>query len=162
MNYVRSLLDSRSTSLFIFCWLALVITVSIISRRRKGLPILRPQFDHALFLDTWRSGHSLDNAFLQFGGARSCLWVAVNDGYLHVSPHFPFSLGFLVNIWKLEFSVPVQRIFDVEHGEGRFTGGQIRITFMRKPGITERFQLSLRSPEKFLAAVNAAWKASSS
>src|ERR1700690_3467185 len=87
-------------------WFALVIISSIVYRRRKGKPIFRPRFEQTLFLEVWRSGRSLRNFFSRFGGARSCLWIAVTGERLHIGSHFPFSLMFLPEVCGPECAVP--------------------------------------------------------
>lgn len=86
-------------------WIAFVILASVLYRRGKGKPLLRPQFKQPLFLETWRSGHSLRSLITRLGGARNCLWVAVDEETLRVAPHFPFNLMFLPEIYGLEYNV---------------------------------------------------------
>ena len=133
-----------------FVWAILIAVMSIPYRRRNGVSIVRPSFDQPLFLETWKSGYCRSNFFLRFGSARNCLWVLVNDGWLHVAPHFPFNL-FGASIWKLEFSVPASAIKAVKKVDD--FGGNVRVTFERTPGTVEEFDLMLDAPSKFVAAV---------
>lgn len=136
-----------------FGWLAFWIIASIIYRRSKGKPLLRPRFDHPLFLETWRSGHCLRNVITRFGGARNCLWIAVNENSLLVGPHFPFNLMFLPEIYHLEYDGPGHSIRAVERADGLLTRNRVRVTIERLRGGEEIFDVYLRDPDGFIRAV---------
>lgn len=134
-------------------WVALVTFLSVMYRRSRGKPICRPQFQNALFLETWRSGRSLKNALTRLGGARNCLWIAVTDDTLLVAPHFPFNLLFLPEIYHLEHSVPGPSIRNVEIADGFLIRGRIRITMKKRDSDDETIELHLRDPEGFIRAI---------
>lgn len=136
-------------------WVALVICASVVYRRSKGKPFFRPEFERPLFLETWRSGHSLRSVITRLGGARNCLWVAVDERSLFVAPHFPFNLMFLPEIYGLEYAVPGSAIRSVERADGLLARNRVRVSVERQPGTEESFEVSLRDPDAFVRAVEA-------
>jgi hypothetical protein len=136
-------------------WVALWIVASVIYRRSKGKPLFRPRFERPLFLETWRSGHSLRSLITRFGGARNCLWIAVNENSLLVAPHFPFTLMFLPEIYHLEYAVAGHSIRAVERADGLLTRNRVRVTVERQIGDEETFDVYLRDPDGFIRAVEA-------
>src|SRR4051812_18729626 len=112
-------------------WVIFVVIWSVVYRRKRGLPIQRPSLDDALYLETWVSGRS-HNVIWPFGYANKCLWVAVNDGCVQVSPQFPFNLGFIGSTFGLEFCLPASAVKSVEKLDA--FGANVRITFQRHRG----------------------------
>ena len=88
-------------------WLGVWIVGSIVYRRISGKPLF-PRAPHdAVFVEAWRSGHSLKNSLTRIGGARNCLLVYVADGALTIVPIFPFNLMFLPEIYGLEATASI-------------------------------------------------------
>jgi hypothetical protein len=94
----------------------------------------------------------LRNLLTRFGGARSCLWIAVADGQLRIAPHFPFSLIFLPEVSGAEVSVQGSAIRLVKTAQGLF-GNSVQVTFERSPGTEEVIEIWPRDPARFEAAV---------
>src|SRR5438045_2200882 len=91
----------------VFCigWVLAVWIVSAVVRVGRGRPIFRPRPAGVRFAEGWRSGRSYRNMLTRLAGARSCLWVTVTADELLVGPHFPFSLGFLPEVYGLEYRI---------------------------------------------------------
>jgi len=109
--------------LFGFSWVVIVYAVSAWRRRRRGLPILRPQFPDAAFEEQWCSG---GRGLLW---ARNCAWIAVLPDRLVTGLHFPFHLffphGWLV--WAgLDNQIPLQDVLSADEATG-ITGESVRI-----------------------------------
>ncbi len=136
-------------------WLVLVILASVLYRRSKGKPLSRPRFERPRFLETWRSGHSSRSVITRLGGARNCLWVAVDENSLRVAPHFPFNQMFLPDIYGLEYNVTGDAVRSVERIGGLLTRNRVRISLERQPGTEESFEVRLRDPDAFIRAVDA-------
>lgn len=136
-------------------WIALVVLVSFFFRRSKNKSIFRPHFERLLFLETWRSGRSLRSLFTRLGGARNCLWVAIDDNTLWVSPHFPFSLMFLPEVYSLDLSVKGEAIRSVERRSGLLERNRVCVTFSGDCSGEEVFEVSLRDPDGFIRALEA-------
>jgi len=136
-------------------WIVLVILASVFYRRKKGKPVFRPHFERPLFLETWRSGRSLRSIITRLGGARNCLWVAINENSLLVAPHFPFSLMFLPEIYGLEYNVSGDAVRSVERVNGLLARNRVRVTIERDSGTEEAFEVSLQDPDAFVRAIEA-------
>jgi hypothetical protein len=137
-------------------WVALVVGVSLLVRRRRGQYILRPAFPDALHLERWQSGRSLRNLATRLGGASGCLWVAVTRDALHVGLHFPFNMAFIGDFYRLEHHVDVRAVRGVEQGRSLFGGRTVRVRFVRKGGAEETLELYVANPDRLVAALAAA------
>jgi hypothetical protein len=137
-------------------WVMLVLAVSLIVRRRRGQPILRPAFPDALYVERWASGHSLRNVVTRLGRASGCLWVAVTPDALHVGLHFPFNLAFLGEIYRLEHRVDVRDVRAVETSRSLLGRRAVRVRFARADGGDETIELQVADPDALTAALAAA------
>ncbi|MEG3181032.1 hypothetical protein [Sphingomonas sp. LT1P40] len=123
-------------------WVALVIGASIIYRRANGKPIIPRVPKNALFVERKASGTWASN----------CLIVTVTPEEMVVTPFFPFTLGFLPEVYRMEHRIPLRRIRSVERKRGFLSNNII----VRYDGPDERVvKLRVRDPDK-LAAVLAA------
>lgn len=93
-----------------FAWIALVVLVSVLYRRRSNKAIFPRASDNAVFVENWCSGNSQRNILTRLGGARNCLLVYIEDQQLHIVPHFPFNLLFLPEIYGLEATADLSRV----------------------------------------------------
>lgn len=144
---------------FIYLWIAALVwmmgvfTYTVIKRRKYGQPLMRPKFDDALFLETWRSGRSDRNALARLAGASNCLWVAVTRDGLRIAPHFPFNL-WPTNFLGLEHNIPAEAIQWVSPNEG-LLGRIVRIRITNGKGADETLEIHLKQHDKFMAAIAA-------
>jgi hypothetical protein len=143
----------RIVFIFSFGWIAFLLVGSILVRSFSGMPIFRPRFAQALFLETWRSGRSLRTWISRMGGAKNCLWVVVDKESLQIAPHFPFHLAFVGTFYGLELSVPAGAIHAVKRQQGFLKGSWVRIIFERSPSSAEEFEISLKDPQAFIDAI---------
>lgn len=131
-----------------------VLVLSVAYRLYKSKPIFRPDFDRVQFLDTWQSGWSNRDTLTRLGGARNCLWIAVTQDELWISPHFPFNLLFIPEVFHLDFRIPGRAILEMTEksleGESR---GIIR--FRHATGEEDSFELTVKDLEQFRKALNA-------
>ena len=137
-------------------WVVLAVGVSLLVRRRRGQPILRPAFPDAIYAGRWQSGRSLRNVVTRFGGASGCLWVAVTPDALHVGLHFPFNMAFLGEFYRLEHRIDARDIRAVETGRSLLGRRTVRVRFARADGVEEAIELHVAAPDgltKALAAV---------
>ena len=91
-------------------WLAMVVSASVIYRRRAGKPIVPRAPVDATFVEKGCSGNSQSNFLTELGGASNCLLVYVAGQRLHIVPQFPFALMFLPEIWRLEATADVSKV----------------------------------------------------
>jgi hypothetical protein len=121
------------------CWIAFVIALSIVVRRRAGKVLMPRIADNAIFAERWASGRMAGN----------CLLVAVTTDALTVAPRFPFNLMFLPEIYGLEKDIPLPTIARVERLRG-WPGNNVAV-FYGDP--TRKLLLRLRDPDAFVAAI---------
>jgi hypothetical protein len=137
-------------------WLALFVGASILYRVTRGKHIFRPHVPDAMFAENWCSGRSLRSIVTRLGGASGCLWVALTRDELRVGPHFPFNLGFLPEIYGLDYRIPVRDIAAVEERRTMLGRPRVRFTARRGAGGEETFDLQLRDTDGFLRAITQA------
>lgn len=108
-----------------FGWLFIVVSASAFYRRFVGKLIVPKPAPTSTFIDRWSSGRSLRNALTRIGGARNCLLIYVADGDLVVAPQFPFTLGFLPEVYGLDLRISLSRISRIDQ-----RGRRIRLEFV--------------------------------
>lgn len=81
-------------------WIALVLGASALYRKTNGKPIIPRLPTNALYAERFASGRWANNALI----------VAVTKDALGVTPYFPFTLGFLPEIYRLEHHIALKRI----------------------------------------------------
>ena len=86
------------------------------------------------------------------GGARNCLFVAVGRDKLVIQPHFPFTLGFLPEIYGLEQQIPLDRILRLSKKRSYFQN-VLALEYSDELRSPREFELKLRNPDGFLRAV---------
>lgn len=134
---------------FVLLWISTVITASIWWRKRRGRPIFPRPPEDARYFSTGGSA-----AF-----ASNCLMVVVTPQDFWVTPTFPFNLGFLPEIYRLEVRSALSRVTHIEKRSGWLN---IRLEFRQPNGSVRRLDLGVRSPDLFLEAVRAGIPAQSS
>jgi hypothetical protein len=121
-------------------WVALIIGLSVIVRRRAGKPIIPRVPDGALYAERWASGPWASN----------CLLVYVTDEVLSVVPRFPFNLMFLPEVYGLERTVPLRAIREVKQTRGFGFISNVAVTYGDRP---RKLRLKLRDPGAFVEAL---------
>ena len=124
----------------IICFFA-VASGSVRYRLQKEKPIMRPVFSQPRFAETWCSGKSNRNVLAQLAGARNLLWVVLTKDYLHVSPHFPFSLMFLPEAFGWDHRVPGKTIMEVSETSSDSTGRSVIVQYRHATGDKELLEL---------------------
>ncbi len=122
-------------------WIGGLLIASALYRRGNGKPIIPRTPPDAAFHESWCSGRSLRNWLTRIGGARNCLLVYVQKDELVVTPHFPFTLLFLPEIYGLDVRVPLTSVASVDPSETLF-GQVVRIAFIE--GGPAAIELKLR------------------
>jgi hypothetical protein len=131
-----------------------VLVLSVAYRLYKGKPILRPNFEQVRFLETWRSGWSDRDALTRLGGARSCLWIAVIQDELRISPHFPFNLLFIPEVFHWDFRIPGKAIVEMTH-RSLEDKSRVIIRFRHATGEEDSFEFTIKDFKEFRNAFNA-------
>ena len=127
-------------------WVAGVVAVSVVFRRRRGKPVFARLPASTRFSQRVASGWSEDNWLRSLGGASNCLMVAVTEKELIVTPFFPFTLMFLPEIWGLELRTPLSQIRHMETVQRLFLAGlRIELANGRKMVLVVRDLEELRA-----------------
>ena len=132
----------------LFLWFAL----SIAYRRRSGKPLVASTRPGAAFSERWASARIGSGLMARLGTARNCMHVQVIDSELHLHPHFPFTIGFMPELYGLDLVVPVESI-----SSAMITGGNyakiVEVVYRTPGGDLNTVQLLLRNAESFIHSV---------
>jgi hypothetical protein len=119
-------------------WVAAGILLSILYRRRAGKPIYPKVPANACYAERRGSAPF----------AANCLLVWVTPDALEMVPRFPFNLMFLPEIYRLERSIPVGTIREVERT--RFSPNNVIVTYGDEG---RRLRLRVGRPDDLVAAL---------
>ena len=85
----------------------------------------------------------------RLGTARNCIQVQVTGSELHLHPHFPFTIGFMPELYGLDLVIPLERI-----SSATITGGNyaqiVEVVYCTSGGDQNTIQLLLRNAESFI------------
>jgi hypothetical protein len=125
--------------------------LSIACRRTSGKPLVASVRAGAVFTERWASARIGSGLIARLGTARNCMHVQVADSKLHLHPHFPFTLGFMPELYGLDLVVPLERISSATILGGNHAKA-VEVAFRTPGGEQETAQLLLRNPESFVRA----------
>lgn len=140
---------------FIPIWIILVIAASIYWRKRTGKPLIPRAPEDSLFVERWASGRSFDTLWSQYGGAKNCLLVTVTPTTLSVRIIFPFNLGFLSEIFRVEQDIPLAAIYDIDERTPLIGRPFTTISYTANGRDDRKIELRLRNHARFIAALRA-------
>jgi hypothetical protein len=132
--------------------IALWFVASIAWRAFAGKPFFAMRRPNSTFDQRWASGRVGTGLLARLSTARNCLHIQVSEGTLHIHPHFPFTLGFLPEIYDLDQAVPLSAI----QGAAILGGKRVKaveVRFRTPTGEEETLQLLLKGAEGFVHAV---------
>jgi hypothetical protein len=152
MPDLHGILKSDAFVVFAALWVVGWLLASLLVRRANGKSVFAPSSASFQFAERWASGRSLDNWLSKLGGAGNCLFVGVDRNQFIVQPQFPFSLGFLPDLYRLEHEVPLQSIVRVE-SHNRLLRRVVTIEYKARTGTMRTVELGLRRPDDFLGAL---------
>ncbi len=131
-----------------FLWVAL----SIAYRRMAGKPLLASTRPGAAFSERWASARIGSGLMARLGTARNCMHVQIVGSALHLHPHFPFTIGFMPELYGLDLVVPLERI-----SSAVITGGKhakiVEVVYRTAGGDLNTVQLLLRNAGSFIHSV---------
>ena len=87
--------------------------------------------------------------------ARHCLQVQLTPQMLTVTPQFPFSVGFMPELYGLDHRIALADVRRVDHLGGALRQA-VEVGFVRADGSPEVLQLLLRQGDTFAARLDAA------
>jgi hypothetical protein len=135
-------------AVLIFVWFAL----SVAYRRYRGNPVFATPDPGAVFVERWASGRFGSGLTASLSTARNCLQVEVSGGVLRIHPHFPFTLGFVPELYGMDQVVPLGRVRSATIVDGR-RANIVEVKLLAADGQEQTHLLLLRHAEKFIAAV---------
>lgn len=120
-------------------WVALILGASAFYRKANGKPIIPRLPKDALYSERAASGRWANN----------CLMVALTKDAIGVTPFFPFTLGFLPEVYRLEREILLKHVRRVTVRTSAW-GLNVAIDY----GPAERtLKLKLRDPDAFANAL---------
>lgn len=136
-------------------WLAILgvwFALSVVYRRASGKPLMAGRRPDAVFAERWTSVRIGSGLLARLSTARNCMHVQVTDHELHIHPHFPFTVGFMPELYGLDKVVPLDRVRSAAILGGNRTMA-VEVVFQMPDSDTETAQLLLRGAEPFIRAV---------
>ena len=83
---------------------------SIAYRLISGKGVFARRSANAVFTERWASGRSGTGLVSRLSTARNCLQVQVTPHELVVTPHFPFALAFVPELYDLDKHIAVKAV----------------------------------------------------
>ena len=153
MDHFFEFLQNYQKEFFAFpiIWLVLVISVSIIYRKRKAVSQIPFDETNLRFYENAVSGSSHKNILTRLGGARNCLKVSVNDKEVYIRPFFPFNLMFLPEIYDLEHRISKEQIVSLERRKGLIVRDSVLLTYSDSTGNQKIVELYIKHAEQFIS-----------
>jgi hypothetical protein len=137
---------------FLAASIALWFIASVAYRAYRGKPLFAQRKPGATFEERWASGRVGTGILARLGTARNCLHVQVDKDTLHIHPHFPFTLGFLPEVYAMDQAVALPNIQDAVILGGRRIKA-VEVRFRTTDGDDETLQLLLKGAEGFVGEV---------
>ena len=140
--------DHASAGLWLgalFLWVAL----SIIYRRMSGKPLVASARPGSVFAERWMSARIGTGLLARLGTARNCMHVQVTGSDLHLHPHFPFTVGFMPEIYGLDLVIPLEHISSATIAGGNYAQ-IVEVVYRNAGGDLNTIQLLLRNAESFI------------
>lgn len=128
----------------IIAWFA----ASIVYRLVKGKPVFATAARDALFAEGWASGRCGSGLLARLSAARNCLHVQIAGNAIRISPHFPFTLGFIPETYSMDMHIPLEQVARVSVIGGHRTKA-VEVVFKGPDGKESSLQLLLRGGEAF-------------
>ncbi len=132
---------------------SLVVAASLAYRVRKAKPMFLPSADAVRFIETWRWGRSDRRFSSRLAQAPGLLWIIVTGNRLRVSPHFPFSLAFVAEVFGWDHDLPGKSIVNVQVDPSAGATALVSIQYRHLTGEVEILELAVGDRQAFLAAL---------
>lgn len=149
MEHLQSMLATGAGRLVLPGLVVLAFVLSVVSRRYRGLPMFASVSPSARFSETWASVRVGTGMVARLGTARNCMHVQVTDDTLELHPHFPFTLGFMPEIYNLDHRIPLDHIRSatvLSHGRLK----AVEVKYRNAQGGEGVAQLLLKDAEAFV------------
>ena len=138
-------------------WLLLFavwLVASVACRLYLRKPLWASTSPHARFSERWVSARMGSGLVARLGTARNCMHVQVTGTGLAIHPHFPFTLGFMPEIYDLDHVIPLDQVMAATIlSDGRAKAVEVR--YRLPDGRDNAAQLLIKDAAGFVAAVRA-------
>lgn len=132
----------------IFLWFA----VSIAYRMALHKPIFASRQAGDVFVERWASGRSGSGLIGRLSSARNCLHIRVDAASIRIHPHFPFTLGFVPEVYGMDHLVPLSAVRTARILGGAYSKA-VEVNYVLPNGQAHVLQLLLKNAEGFIRAV---------
>ena len=126
---------------------------------RSEAPIDRgpyyPPDPHALFVERWASARAGNGPIARLATARNCLQVQLTATELVVTPHFPFTLGFMPELYDYDKRIALDSVMHASHLGGR-RSRVVEIAYLKRDGSHAVLLLRLSGGDRFVDLVRSA------
>lgn len=129
-------------------WLAL----SVVSRLLTDKPLFAARRAGCLFAEGWASARIGTGLLARLGTARNCMHVQVSGDELRVHPHFPFTLGFMPELYDLDQVVALAAVRSAAIVSGH-RAKVVELRYTLANGADGQMLLFLRHAEAFIERV---------
>jgi hypothetical protein len=130
-----------------FLWLAL----SVLYRRARGKPLFARARPDATFTERWASARAGAGLLSRLSTARNCMQVQVSATELRIHPHFPFTLGFMPELYGLDHVIPLHTLRSATIVSGH-RAKAVEVRYVTAAGADDVVLLLLRGAEAFIHA----------
>lgn len=128
---------------------------SVAYRIGSGKGLFARRSPGAVFVERWASGRAGTGPLARLSTARNCLQVQVTASELLVSPHFPFSLAFMPEIYDYDKRIALAAVRKVTRLDGRLAD-TVEIAYARPDGSEAMLLLRLTQSRGFLERIQEA------
>jgi hypothetical protein len=132
--------------------IALWFVASVAYRIGSGKGLFARPSPGAVFVERWASGRAGTGPIARLSTARNCLQVQVTGSELLVSPHFPFSLGFMPEIYDYDKRIALDAVRKVTRLDGRLAD-TVEIAYGKPDGSQALLLLRLTQSRRFLERI---------
>ena len=128
------------------------IVSSIAYRLYFRKPIFASTLPGMSFSENWVSVRMGTGIIARLGVARNCIQVQVSTTHFMIHPHFPFTIGFMPEVYDLDLTIPLSKVRSATIlSAGRAKAVEVR--YVKDDGSDGTAQLLLRHAEPFVQAV---------
>jgi hypothetical protein len=133
-------------------WLAAIVlwfALSVLYRIYAKKPMFATVGADCKFSEKWASGRFGTGVVARLGTAKNCIHVRVTDKTIEIHPQFPFTLGFMPEIYNLDHSIPLENVRSVIiMTDGRMKA--LEMKYKGRNGSDQVAQLLLKNAASFI------------
>lgn len=144
-------MDPNTAALWAYA-IVLALIASVPYRVWSGKGVFARPRPGAVFVERWVSIRTGAGLFSRLSAGRNCLQVQVTERELIVSPHFPFSVAWVPELYDFDRRIPLERV-----REALIVGGErtqaVEVAYQTDGGESRVLQILMRQGAPFVKAV---------